>query len=130
MPFSASEIESYRERLQAQASEIETLRHRLDEIAVETAAEDVENVQLAGARDMAISDLDREATLVREIREALHRVSDGTYGICLNCLRDIARGRLNAVPWAAYCIRCQVAIDDQKGAPRDVETDPRDLEAA
>jgi DnaK suppressor protein len=114
MALTASELKSYEERLRTRMAELEQGARLLDEIVVETSAEEVENVQLAGERDMAISKLDREATLLNDVREALERISDGSYGICMNCEREISRGRLNAVPWAAYCIRCQEAIDEMR----------------
>ncbi len=36
---------------------------------------------------------------------------DGSYGTCVHCEEGISRARLNAVPWAKYCIRCQERVD-------------------
>ena len=33
------------------------------------------------------------------------------YGVCLHCEEDISPKRVNAVPWAAYCIKCQEQVD-------------------
>jgi DnaK suppressor protein len=44
---------------------------------------------------------------LRLIEEALDRLKSGDYGICLCCEEPIPPKRLNAVPWARYCIRCQ-----------------------
>jgi DnaK suppressor protein len=48
--------------------------------------------------------------LLREISDALHRVDSDTYGICLECEEPISTKRLNAVPWARYCVTCQELI--------------------
>lgn len=48
--------------------------------------------------------------LLREISDALHRVETETYGICLECEEPISTKRLNAVPWARYCVTCQEMI--------------------
>ena len=48
--------------------------------------------------------------LLREISDALHRVDTDTYGICLECEEPISTKRLNAVPWARYCVTCQELI--------------------
>ena len=45
-----------------------------------------------------------ERTLLKEIDEALQRIDDGTYGICLATHRPISVARLRAKPWAKYCI--------------------------
>lgn len=44
---------------------------------------------------------------VKEIDAALDRLSTGDYGVCTNCGEAINPRRLSALPWAAYCIRCQ-----------------------
>ncbi len=41
------------------------------------------------------------------INEALERIADEEYGLCQNCEKDINPKRLNAVPWARYCLNCQ-----------------------
>ena len=44
---------------------------------------------------------------LRMIEEALDRLKSGDYGICLSCEEPIPAKRLNAVPWARYCVPCQ-----------------------
>lgn len=48
--------------------------------------------------------------LLREIADALHRMDQGTYGICPECDEAITSKRLDAVPWARYCVTCQEQI--------------------
>jgi DnaK suppressor protein len=60
---------------------------------------------------LAIRNLDRESHLLRNVRGALQRMDDGSYGTCLHCDEEISPKRLEAVPWAAYCIRCQEMAD-------------------
>jgi RNA polymerase-binding transcription factor len=36
----------------------------------------------------------------------------GEYGICLSCGEAIPAKRLQAVPWAKYCVKCQEKIGD------------------
>jgi DnaK suppressor protein len=38
---------------------------------------------------------------------ALERLEDDEYGFCLNCEEEINPKRLNAIPWARYCLKCQ-----------------------
>jgi DnaK suppressor protein len=47
------------------------------------------------------------AEQLRQIKEALQRIKDGTYGICADCEKPISPKRLQAVPWAKYCVQCQ-----------------------
>jgi DnaK suppressor protein len=48
--------------------------------------------------------------LLREIGDALRRFDHGTYGTCMECEEPISIKRLDAVPWARYCVTCQEAI--------------------
>jgi DnaK suppressor protein len=48
--------------------------------------------------------------LLREISDALHHIEQGTYGTCLECEEPISVKRLEAVPWARFCVTCQEAI--------------------
>jgi DnaK suppressor protein len=105
------ELEKFKKVLEAKQAELSgSLRNR-DEIAIEKAPDALDEVQLAGERELAIRTLDRDSNMLRQIRRALARIEDGTFGICLHCEEDISPKRMNAVPWAAYCIRCQEQVD-------------------
>jgi DnaK suppressor protein len=52
-----------------------------------------------------------DTKLLRAIDEALHRVDQGTFGICMDCEEPIAEVRLNAVPWTRVCIDCKEKQD-------------------
>lgn len=60
-------------------------------------------------RDLALRD--RATQQLELVDAALERLEAGTYGTCLRCGTAIAAARLEALPWAAYCIDCQTAID-------------------
>ena len=47
---------------------------------------------------------------LRLVEEALDRLSSGDYGVCLACDLPIPPKRLEAVPWARYCVQCQDEI--------------------
>ena len=48
-----------------------------------------------------------DTATLREIEDALKRLQDGTYGICVDCGIPIMQKRLEALPWALYCVTCQ-----------------------
>ena len=48
--------------------------------------------------------LESERQLLQEIDEALGRIADGTYGICMGTGQPITKARLRAKPWAKFCI--------------------------
>jgi RNA polymerase-binding protein DksA len=49
----------------------------------------------------------RQEEKIRFIDEALSRLDSGTYGVCMGCRLPISFDRLNALPFAAYCVDCQ-----------------------
>jgi DnaK suppressor protein len=53
-----------------------------------------------------------------EVRDALKRIEDGTYGKCDACGRQIEAPRLEAVPWAVYCLEDQEKHDKMAHAPQ------------
>src|SRR5437763_112426 len=59
--------------------------------------------------------------LLREVSGALHRIEHETYGICAECEEPISPKRLDAVPWARYCITCQEEIANRIAAGETVD---------
>ena len=43
---------------------------------------------------------------IAQIRSALARIADGTYGTCVRCGGEIAAARLDAIPWTPFCRTC------------------------
>jgi DnaK suppressor protein len=48
--------------------------------------------------------------LLREVQDALRRIELGSYGNCPGCEEPISPKRLDAVPWAKYCVKCQERV--------------------
>ncbi len=59
-------------------------------------------------RDLALRD--HNAQHLEQVEAALARLAGGTFGACVRCGRPIATERLEALPWAAYCIDCQRTV--------------------
>jgi RNA polymerase-binding transcription factor DksA len=53
--------------------------------------------------------MDWTSFLIRRVSEALERVDNGTYGLCLRCAEPISARRLRALPWVDLCTGCQEA---------------------
>lgn len=106
-----SELNRFKEQLTAKQAELARVLRNREGIAIEKSPDALDEVQHAAERELAIRNLDRESGLLRNVRAALRRIDEGAYGICLHCEEEISRKRLEAVPWAAYCIRCQELAD-------------------
>jgi RNA polymerase-binding protein DksA len=103
-----------RERLEAQMRRIESgdeesqgdevgeLSH-YDEHQADAATETFER-----EKDLAIED--NLKLMLEQVSDALHKIDDGTYGLCDRCHKPIAPGRLEALPYATLCIECAERI--------------------
>ncbi len=105
------QLNQYRDFLQEKAREIR--RNMSTPVAAEivTRREEPNDVaDLAGQSHeewIFLNQNARNASLLRQVEEALERLEDGTYTICAECEQPISPKRLEAVPWAKYCIACQ-----------------------
>ena len=114
MTFLHHELIHFRQALEAKRAEL--IGHRFAEgIAIERAADSIEEVMLAGERDLNVERLNRTASLLRQVGGALSRIATGEYGICLQCEEPIAEKRLKAIPWADLCLTCQETVDHEPG---------------
>lgn len=109
-----TEINKYKQFLETKLAELSQAVRDREGIVIEKSPDALDEVQHAAERELAIRNLDRESHLLRNVRAALHRFEEGTYGVCLHCEEDINPKRLNAVPWAAFCISCQEIADKHR----------------
>ena len=109
-----SEINKFKKILETKLAELERIVRNRDAITIEKSADALDEVQHASERELAIRNLDRESSLLRNVRLALRRIADGSFGTCLHCDEEISPKRLAAVPWAANCIQCQEIVDRNK----------------
>ncbi len=106
-----TEMNRFKLILDTKRRELEGNVRNREGIAIEKTPDALDEVQHAAERELAIRTLDRESTLLRNVRGALRRIDDGSYGVCMHCEEDINLKRLNAVPWTPYCISCQEIAD-------------------
>jgi DnaK suppressor protein len=52
--------------------------------------------------------------LLKEVVSALQKISEGGFGDCERCGETIAEKRLEALPFARYCIACQRAVEEEE----------------
>ena len=112
-------IGDFRRLLEAKHRELSSTASNRDEIAIETTADEIDRLQLQLSRDIAVHNLDRTSTLLKNIKAALDRIDDGMYGVCLRCEEPISEKRLKAIPWAPHCVSCQEMIDRETALGQD-----------
>ena len=119
-----SAVNGFQAVLERKESELAQVVRKRDGIVIEKSADQMDEIQYATERDLAIRNVDRESNLLREVKDALRRIHEGGFGTCMECESAISPKRLAAVPWAACCIQCQEA------AERDRENGTESLPAA
>src|SRR5579859_673280 len=89
-----------------EGKELELVRglHNGDDIAFDKSADEMDDIQHAAERDLTIRNVDRQSTMLRDVKASLRRIQDGSFGICVECEAAISPKRLAAVPWAPRCI--------------------------
>ncbi|MBA3438452.1 MAG: TraR/DksA family transcriptional regulator [Pyrinomonadaceae bacterium] len=95
---------SRRESLFKQVTDAEMSSRERDSEATQDPADMAAN---AYAKELMISMSANDRRLLQLIDEALGRVEAGEYGECVNCGEPVLEKRLDAVPWARHCLRCQ-----------------------
>ncbi len=108
------ELKSYERLLEAKRKELLPSAADREDIHIEKAADEFDQLQLSMNRELAIATLDREARVLRAVVSAFERIEDGCFGTCLLCEEDISERRLKALPRAAYCVNCQQTLEQQK----------------
>jgi DnaK suppressor protein len=119
-----NEMNAFQEILERKEADLAHVLRRRDGIVIEKSADQMDEIQYATERDLAIRNVDRESNLMRDVKDALRRIQEGSFGTCVECESAISPKRLAAVPWAACCIQCQEA------AERDRENGTESLPAA
>lgn len=109
--MTSTELNDFRTALNAKQSEAARALGRREGLAIERTPDALDEVQFATARELSTRNLERESSLLREVRAALNRIADGSFGACLQCEEEISHKRLQAVPWATLCIHCQEQRD-------------------
>jgi DnaK suppressor protein len=114
-----TELNKFKKILETKQDELEKVVRNRDAITIEKSADALDEVQHASERELAIRNLDRESNLLRNVRSALRRIEDGSFGTCLHCEEEISPKRLAAVPWAPFCIQCQEQADRNRSEGND-----------
>jgi DnaK suppressor protein len=107
--------DQYKRRLQIQEQELSTRLKRTGASAREPVDEpvgDVSDVSVgAELKEMQLTDAAADSRVLTQVREALMRIDNGTFGTCVVDGRPIEEKRLEAVPWTPYCLKHQQELE-------------------
>jgi DnaK suppressor protein len=79
----------------------------LERFTTSPASESTTELALFCRRYLAANRMGWTSFLTRQVSDALERIDNGSYGLCLRCGESISAKRIAALPWVALCIGCQ-----------------------
>ena len=87
---------------------MKTVRNqRIAESAGQDTGDSVDQASASIERELLFELSDNERVTLDQIEAALRKIDKGNYGLCESCKKPIAKARLDALPFARYCINCQ-----------------------
>ena len=109
--MSKKDMEKYRRLLEEKktslSSDLAKTRSAEEETTEESTQDIADKAVSSYTREFLYSLTDGERSTLLQIDDAINRIDDVTYGMCINCVQTIAEKRLTAVPWTPYCVDCQ-----------------------
>jgi len=88
------------------------IRSQTVELAISEGIHDpVDQVCNMAYRDEAVEKVGRLSKALASVENSLRALSDGSYGYCAECGEPIAARRLQVIPWATRCVRCQARLE-------------------
>ena len=106
------QLEKYRKKLVEKRKDIldefrKNVNYRMESAADDGTQDIADKATMAYNKEFLFSLTDSERDMLQLIDEALIRINTKDFGVCNSCQTDIKQTRLEAVPWARYCISCQ-----------------------
>jgi DnaK suppressor protein len=114
-PSQNPKLRRFEERLRHQQKQLETSMLSAAKEGRRTIAEDTLDVAdqavMSYQKELIFSQGTEGHSQLSQVRRALERLHEGTFGECLHCGKAIGDKRLDALPSTAYCIVCQEKIE-------------------
>lgn len=107
-------VQRMKKTLEQRAEELreKITRSQKDGRALEPGSQDaIDRSVTDSTREFLFNQSTQERRLLNLTEVALRRIAEGAFGECANCGEPINSKRLEAVPWAQYCIACQEKIE-------------------
>ena len=117
-----AKVAHFRERLLSMRARLSGELHNLIETVPEKAGfpGNLSNLPMhladtnAEGLDGELLLIHNEGQMLEQVDAALERIDNGSFAICQDCEGPVAEARLDAIPYAAYCIRCAHRHEQQE----------------
>jgi DnaK suppressor protein len=108
-------IQSYKERLLKLEKDLASRSERATALGREQTADSSRDMGDDSVADESasedFSEAELDSTILRQVRDALRRIDEGTFGKCVVDGGAIEAKRLEAVPWTPYCLKHQTLLE-------------------
>lgn len=123
--FLKKDLDVYKEKLFALRDELyaqvkdlseNTLMKSQREMSGDISGHMIHLADMAGdhyEREFNLGIMSNEREQIQKIDEALRRIDNDDYGTCQLCQKPITKSRLNAIPHARYCKKCQEKLESE-----------------
>ena len=115
--YSDADLENFRKKLLAARAEITEKSSSVKDTIGLNAADDIEpdggDGSTQSMRLDALSHMEKSSRTINDIDEALARIADRTYGVCMTCGNLIDKNRLIHSPFVKTCTGCQRTLENE-----------------
>jgi DnaK suppressor protein len=105
------QLNNRRADLEAKLRELTGVFQNRSELTIENSPDILDTIQMATDRDVLAQRMNISARILSDVRRALDGLENGDDAICEDCDEPISPRRLDAIPWARVCMKCQEARD-------------------
>lgn len=124
--FLKKDLNVYKDKLiKLREETTEELKQMSEEVIMKSPAESSGDISshsfhLADAaagvfeRDFSMGLASKGREIIRRIDSALHKIEESSYGNCEVCSKPISKRRLDVLPYARYCLKCQKQAEESE----------------
>ena len=115
--WSSKELKNFRsailEKKDVALKDLSKIKKRTDNLIDQSNSNSIYSSHMADAgsdhqeMENAYYMMQREDTFIKCLDKALNMIDEGTFGVCLDCLKLISKERLDEVPHSTKCVRCK-----------------------
>jgi len=118
MSLKGQKLEKFKQRLIAKRKELISEVRGSNVGSLETNTDGIQDIadqaSSAYTKEFLLSIGDAERRMLRQVDEALDKIRQDTYGLCESCGEMINERRLEALPFARLCIKCQEKEEEER----------------
>ena len=118
MSLKGQKLEKFKQRLVAKRKELVSEVRGSSVGSLDTNADGIQDIadqaSSAYTKEFLLSIGDAERRMLRQVDEALDKIRQDTYGLCESCSEMINERRLEALPFARLCIKCQEKEEEER----------------